>query len=224
MSEAPVPATVSYLRTFDVCTISDALDSLGIDGAVAGINPTWQGARLAGRVTTMKLKVAVGERSERHLGAEAIERSCAGDVIVVEQPISDAVVSAAWGGVLTRAAHHKRLGGVLVDGNCRDIDEIRELSFPVFARAAVPFTARRRYVEDNVGATINVGGVSVAQGDYVLADGSGVALIAAGDVERVLLTAQSLRTKEQLMVRDIESGAAVSNVLGTNYEEMLDVT
>jgi 4-hydroxy-4-methyl-2-oxoglutarate aldolase len=217
-------SAVARLAALDVCTVSDALDALGLPGAVAGINPMWQGARLAGKVTTMRLRVAPGERAERHLGAAAIERSRTGEVIVVQQPESEELVSAAWGGVLSRAAHHKQLAGVIVDGNCRDVDEVRELGFAVHARAAVPFTARRRYVEDAVGATIHIAGVDVAQGDYAVADASGVVFVSAQVVEDVLRVAERLWAKEQLMVADVASGAAVSVVLGTNYEEMLDVT
>ncbi len=40
-------------------------------------------------------------------------------------------------------------GNVVIDGACRDIDSIRAIGFPVYGRAVVPVTARRRLVQES---------------------------------------------------------------------------
>ena len=67
----------------DTCVVSDALDALGLPGAVAGVLPIWEGSKLAGRVVTMRTVPADGRTSHRHLGTAAIERADAGEVIVI---------------------------------------------------------------------------------------------------------------------------------------------
>ncbi|MGD9985549.1 RraA family protein [Pseudonocardia sp.] len=211
------------LAELDSCMLSDALDNLGLPGAVAGITPIWQGARMAGRAVTMRTVPFDGRRSTRHLGAAALERAVDGEIIVVEQvrPEGAPPAAATWGGLLARAAVHRGVGGVVVDGACRDVDEIRELRLPLSARAVVPFTARGRFVEAAVGEPVTIGGVTVEEGDFVLADGSGVVFIPAERVDEVLAVADRLAAKEAVMAVALEEGAQPSEVLGRTYEEML---
>jgi 4-hydroxy-4-methyl-2-oxoglutarate aldolase len=209
----------------DVCVVSDALDVLGLSGSVAGIRPVWEGSRMSGRVITMKVAIARGQRAPRHLGAMAIDLARPGDVIVIEQErIAGELSSATWGGLLSLAAAARGIAGVVVDGACRDIDEIRNLGLPVSAAAVMPFTARRRCVEHSVGEDIVVGGVTVSTGDQVMADASGVVFIRAADTRKVLQQAARLMRREELMARHLRAGRAASEVLGASYEEMLDAS
>ncbi|WP_326835020.1 4-carboxy-4-hydroxy-2-oxoadipate aldolase/oxaloacetate decarboxylase [Amycolatopsis rhabdoformis] len=211
-----------WLLALDTCAVSDALDSLGRSGAVSGVLPVWEGARLAGRVVTMRTVPADGRVSGSHLGTAAIERAEEGEVVVVEQAAGPPYPSATWGGLLAKAAVVKGLGGIVVDGACRDVDEIRELGLAVSAREAIPFTARGRIVEDGVGLPILIGGVTVREGDFVLADGSGVVFVREEDVGAVLTVAERLAAREALMAADLRAGRLPSEVLGKDYEEMLD--
>jgi 4-hydroxy-4-methyl-2-oxoglutarate aldolase len=210
------------LLALDSCVLSDALDAVDVPGAVSGVLPVWEGSRLAGRAVTMRTVPARGRPSHRHLGTAAIERAREGEVIVIEQAVGGPPVSATWGGLLSQAASMKGLGGVVIDGACRDIDEIRELGLPVSARAVLPFTARGRIVEDTVGAPVRIAGVTVSEGDYVMADGSGAVTIGAAQVERVLAVAERLVARERLMASDLRAGSLPSEVLGREYEEMLN--
>jgi 4-hydroxy-4-methyl-2-oxoglutarate aldolase len=212
------------LDGLDVCAISDALDALRLPGAVAGILPVWEGARVAGRAITMTVTTAPGQRAERHLGAAAIDRAGPGEVIVVHQQrtAEGALPSAAWGGLLARAAQLHGIGGVVIDGACRDVDEIRELGLPVSARAVLPFTARRRCIETAVGDDVMVDGVTVATGDVVVADASGTVFVRVADLDAVLARARRLLAREQLMIADLTAGGAASDVLGRDYEDILD--
>jgi len=210
---------VDRLLKLDTCAVSDALDRLGKTGVALGIAPMSPPAKIGGRVVTVKLKEqAPGEQSTRHLCTAAIEASSQGDVIVIENPRLDA---AGWGGILSAAAGVKGVAGVIVDGAARDIDEARELGFPVFARAAVPRTARSRIIEESFNVTIRVAGFAVSPGDLVLADGSGVAFIAAADAEEVLNTAEMIAAREAKMKEAVLAGDSVVDVMGRDYEQML---
>ena len=211
---------VERLLKLDSCAVSDALDRLGQVGVVLGIPPTAPPAKIGGRVVTMRLvdRTAANQATTRHLGTSAIEAAQAGDVIVVENGRSDA---AAWGGILSAAAKYKGIAGVIVDGAARDIDEARELEFPVFARNAVPLTARGRIVEESFNQPVRIGRIDVSPGDLVLADGSGVVFLNAEKAQEVIENAEMIAAREAKMKEAVMVGDRVSEVMGRDYETML---
>lgn len=222
MSQPVTADLVERLRRLDVCTVSDALDALGIaEGVIAGISPLWEGARTAGRAVTMQLAEGPPPPGapKVHLGAAAIEASGPDDVIVVDNGARLGMGS--WGGLLSLAASLRQVAGVISDGACRDADEARELRFPLFARGAVPRTARRRAHEAAVGTPVSLAGTRVVPGDIVIADASGVVVIAAGQAEQVVAKAESIAAREARMQADLRAGVPVSQVLGGSYEDML---
>ncbi|MCI0584102.1 MAG: RraA family protein [Chloroflexi bacterium] len=207
------------LANLDTCALSDALDRLGLPGAVVGIRPMWACPRIAGRVVTVKLKPKGEEVPKHHLGAAAVVSSGPGDVIVVDH--GGRAEAAGWGGILSVGARTRGVEGVIIDGACRDVDESREVGFPVYARSAVPITARGRIVEESTGEPISIGGHPVNPGDLVLADGSGVVFIPAVRAEEVLAVAESIAAREAEMAAAVRAGRSILEVMGAEYERML---
>lgn len=209
---------IERLAVLDTPTISDALDKLGLTSAVHGIAPLTLCRRITGRVMTVKLGPAQNGGPKRHLGAGAIMAASAGDVIVVEH---DRLDVSGWGGLLTRGAIAKGLSGVIIDGAFRDIDEARELSFPVYGRAAVPITARGRVSEHSFNEPVTIGGVVVNPGDLVMADSSGIVFIPADRAEEIATEAETIFRLEQAMAFEIDAGKPIGDVMAGNYEDML---
>jgi regulator of RNase E activity RraA len=210
---------VARLAKLDTCSVSDALDKLGLPGAVIGLSPLTVRRRVAGRAVTVKLGAPMDGLPKRHLGAGAVMAAEAGDVIVVEH--RGRMDVSGWGGLLSRGAVAKGVAAVVVDGACRDLDESQELGLPIFARAAVPVTARGRVAEHGFNEPITVAGVAVRPGDLVLCDGSGVVFVAADKAEAVLAAAEAIYAREQLMAADIARGRPIGEVMGADYEDML---
>ena len=210
---------VDRLRRLDACALSDTIDRLKLPSAVTGI--VWRSVRkrIAGRVRTVKLEAANGRTAAHHLCTTAIEAADAGDVIVVEQ--RSGIDAAGWGGILSMGALTKGVSGVIVEGPARDIDEAVDFGFPVYSRAATARTARGRIIEVSTGAPVTVGDVTVADGDYVLADSSGVVFIPAGELERVVTEAEQIVAREAAMGKAAKEGKPMSQVMGANYEQML---
>jgi Demethylmenaquinone methyltransferase len=210
------------LRRLDVCCVSDALDQLRLPSAVSGLLPRTVPQRIAGPVTTVRLKEGppLEGGKPRHLCTAAIEAAPAGGIVVVEQRTG--VDAAGWGGMLSTAAAFRKLSGVIVDGPARDIDEAATLGFPVYSRSQTARTARGRVHEAETGGEIEVGGVAVRTGDWAIADSSGIAFIRMSDIAAVLDAAERLFNREALMTKDILAGQPVSQVMGATYEHMLD--
>jgi len=213
---------LARLAALDSCACSDAMDQLGLAGVAPGLRSLTVARRVTGRVLTVALGPAgTGSASggRRHLGTAAIEAAQPGDVIVVA---ADGRVDAAgWGAVLSLAATMRGVRGVIVDGACRDVDESATLGLPVYALAAIPATARGRQAEVGWNTPVQVAGVSVVPGDFVVADGSGVVFVPAGRVADVIAAAEQIAAREAAMARRLRAGEAAATVLSGDYEQML---
>ena len=212
---------VDRLSKLDTCAVSDALDRLALKGAMIGIRPIWPCPRIVGRAVTVKIKPAGLQKSKYHLGTPAIEAASAGDIIVVDSGGRPDV--SAWGGLLSLASKMKGLSGVVIDGACRDVDESRDVGFPVYARAVVPVTARGRIMQDSFNVEIQCGGAQVHPGDCVIADGSGVVIIPQEKAQEVIAEAETIAGQEARMAAEIRKGRPVVEVMESlGYESMLN--
>lgn len=212
--------TLARLSAIDTCALSDALDKLGLDGQVTGLRRESGQGRIAGVAVTVKLGTGDPPPGPpRHLGTAAIEASDEHSIIVVEQRTG--VEAGCWGGLLTRGARHANVRAVVADGPVRDIDEARELGFPIFTNKLTCFTARSRVVEKATNVPVEIGTVIVKPGDYVVADDSAVVVIDPHNVAAVLEAAESICAREAAMIAEMAKGTTMGEVLGSKYEDML---
>ncbi len=218
MAREPI---IERLAKLDTCAVSDALDSLGLKGATWGVRPQWPCPKIVGRAVTMKIKPAGLQSPTQHLGTAPIDAAMPGDVIVIDnggQP-----QFSCWGGLLSLSAQLKGLSGVVIDGASRDIDEARDLGFPVYARGVVPMTARGRVMQESFNQEIQFAGVQCRPGDLVIADGSGIVIIPKEKELDVVAGAETIYQKEQEMAAGIRKGYSGVEVLEKlGYEQMLN--
>lgn len=219
---------LTRLRRLDCCALSDALDKLGLPGAVTDLHQCSGARRISGRAVTVKLEAVDAlqgrgpEGPPRHLCCTAIEKGGSDNVIIVEQRTG--LDAGSWGGLLSLGAKVRGIAGVVADGPVRDIDEAREMGFPVFARTLTSRTARGRVTEVGTNVPIQVGEAQVEAGDYIAADNSAVILIPASHIEKVIETAEMIARKEAVMAKAILSGKPIGDVMGGNYEHMLETS
>lgn len=212
---------IDRLAKVDTCAVSDGMDRLGLTGATYGIRPMWPCPKIVGRAVTMKIKPVGLDKPKQHLGTLPIDVAQPGDVIVIDN--GGRPDTSCWGGLLALAAKVKGISGVVIDGACRDIDESREIGFPVYARAAVPMTARGRIMQESYNQEIEFAGVQAHPGDLVIADGSGVVIIPRSKEEEVIREAEAVAATEAKMAESIRQGRSVLEVLEKlGYEQMLD--
>lgn len=214
-------AIVERLAQLDTPAVSDALDRLELRGRVGGLAPLTVARRIAGRAVTVKLGTGRPPAGPlRHLCTAAVDAAGPGEIIVIEQ--RSGVEAAGWGGILSNGASVRGIAGVICDGPVRDVDESRELGFPVFARFATPATARGRIVEEAFNEPVSIGDATVEPGDYALADSSGVCFLPATRVDEILGLAETISRRERLMTAEVRKGQPISEVMGKDYESMLD--
>ena len=167
-------------------TLSDALTRDRVMDI--GIRPLWTGIpRIAG--PAYPVRCAPGDNLMLHA---AIYRAPAGSVIVVEAGDVDYAVA---GGNVCAVAQKNGIAAFVVDGVIRDLAEVRDNRFPVFARGVSPIPGGKDVLEA-LNKPITCGGVLVSPGDIVVADEEGIVVVPLADVERVLKAAQARAAKD----------------------------
>lgn len=189
------------LNAIGVTTLSDALDRLGIDGQCLGVMPFDRAMCFAGPAYTIRM-VPVG-LSGGSVG-DYIDEVQTGQVVVLDN--GGRLDTTVWGDILTLVAHRNGIAGTVIDGVCRDIGRSIELSYPIFARANTMRTGKDRVTADAYNVTIQVAGVRVEPGDWLVGDADGVVAIPAARVEEVLKVAREIEAAEDRIRAAVETG------------------
>ncbi|WP_329457438.1 RraA family protein [Streptomyces sp. NBC_01497] len=174
---------------FDGIPTTTLADLLGREQVMdIGMRPLWSGGpRLAGPAFTVRCPP--GDNLMLHA---AIHRAAPGSVIVVE---SGDVDHALAGGNVCAVAQRRGVAGFVLDGVIRDLEEVRDAAFPVYARGVIPIPGTKKAVTA-LGAEVRCGGVFVREGDIVVADEEGVVVVPGGRAAEVLPEAGRTLAKE----------------------------
>jgi regulator of RNase E activity RraA len=87
-------------------------------------------------------------------------------------------------------AQRRGIAAFVVDGVIRDLAEVRERGFPVFARGVIPIPGAKAAVGP-LNVRVRCGGVGVSAGDIVVADEEGVVVVPGARRDRVRLDAST---------------------------------
>ncbi len=196
---------VESFKALDTACVSDAMDKLGIPAGCHGIKPVVQGVKFAGRAFTVKYR-ACGE-VERGTVGDFLDDVPAGHVVVIDNAgRTDCTV---WGDIMTTLAHHKAVAGTVIDGVCRDVPKIRDLSYPIFTRDYYMMTGKDRVEVDGINVPVTISQRQVRPGDIVMGDDSGVVVIPASRAEDVLKIAREIEHTEQEILKRIAQGQSL---------------
>ena len=191
-------------KDINTCDISDALDSMGLQGQVHGIVPLWPGApTLVGRALTMKLHPQA--KSSTVIGTlEGIAVGEPGDVIVFDNDGRTDINT--FGSIAAYCAQKQGIVGCITDGASRDVDGMQQDNFPIYGRGAVTTSVRDRTGFVGYQVPIRIGGVNVNPGDIVMADVNGVVVIPADRLEEALKMAKFFREMENRVKAAVDRG------------------
>jgi 3-hexulose-6-phosphate synthase/6-phospho-3-hexuloisomerase len=200
----------NFLKLFSpTCVIADSMERSGImNSAIKPIDPT--NCRICGPALTVRL--FPGDLVDC-LDALGVARR--GDLIVVDA--RGETETSIWGGLMAGLCKQKGVVGAVIDGACRDIDEVNYHKFPLFSRAVVPrsthtpYSKRMEPIEINV--PIECGGIIVYPGDIVVADEVGVVVVPIAEAAQVAEGAKDLFGKEELTRQRIAEGKTLEQIL-----------
>jgi regulator of RNase E activity RraA len=189
-------ATVlASLRTIAVALLSDNLHrSIGS----AGLHPYHRPKAMAGTAVTVRTR-----GGDNLAILRAFEFCRPGDVMVVDcgGELNNAVV----GGILTYYGSTIGLSGMVLDGAIRDVAEIRDRDFPVYARGV---THRGPYKDGpgEINVPVSIGGMVVNPGDIVVGDQDGLLAFAQAEAPQLIEKALAQARKEAETMTAMKEG------------------
>jgi len=127
-----------------------------------------------------------------------------GEVLVLTMPEPRPV--ALVGELLATQMKGRGVAAVLIDAAVRDVEELRELGLPVWARW-VRISGAEKKAPGTIGQPVVVGGATIRQGDLVVLDTDGVAVVEAERVEEVLAAAREREERETEKRAKLQGGA-----------------
>jgi len=207
---------LSQLAQHDTSILSDALDELGIQGVLPGIEARRIGqGMVVGRALPVWLQPKSNDPSAYRFGGgvgkpleQVLQTMRDGHVVVIDLAGSNR--AAAWGGLASRIAQRRGVRGTVLWGACRDVDEIRTIGYPVWSAATSPRRSRNEFTFGGIDVPITIAGVTIHPGDFIAADGTGVLCIPHACVDRVLELAARIATQERALAAQILNGTLTS--------------
>ncbi|MFA5331923.1 MAG: 3-hexulose-6-phosphate synthase [Methanoregula sp.] len=181
--------------------ISDAMHR---KGAMPGLVSLCGNVKMAGKAVTVQ--TFAGDWAKP---VEAISIAEKGDVLVINN--DGGIHIAPWGELATLSCIQRGLSGVVIDGAARDIDDIRAMKFPVFARATVPNAGEPKGMGE-INAEITCCGQAVRPGDWIVGDESGVVVISRERAYEIARRALEVKKTEARIREEIRRGSTLSEV------------
>jgi 3-hexulose-6-phosphate synthase/6-phospho-3-hexuloisomerase len=179
-------------------------DAMHRKGAMAGVFSVCGNVKVAGRAVTVH--TIAGDWAKP---VEAIDVANPGEVIVIN---NDGVTDVApWGELATLSCKRKGISGVVIDGAVRDVDDIRAMKFPLFAKAIVPNAGEPKGFGE-INAEIRCAGQHVRPGDWIIGDESGVVVVPQERAYEIARRALEVRKNEERIREEIRRGSTLSEV------------
>ncbi len=122
---------------------------------------------------------------------------------------------ALWGGLMSTRAIHLKAAGTVLDGYCRDTNEILELNFPTFCMGSFAQDQGPRGKVVDYRVPIEIEGVSIRPGDIVYGDRDGVLVIPAEAAEEAIAKAFEKVSTENKVRLAIQNGMSTVEAFET---------
>jgi len=207
-------------------TVSDVLDSMGINGAVPAsfLKPVLPGKTVIGTAVTIRNIPERKTATQGYVEKDFI-RMATRDIQYLAEP-GDVLIIDGGGGLeisnvggqscmVTKACG---LAGTIVNGAIRDIMTIRELEHPIWAKGITPITGKYRIEAVEINGPVTLHNVQVIPGDLVIADDCGVCVIPADKVAMVLKEVQNIIAVETKMEKLVLGGGTMAEMKKVHKE------
>ncbi len=203
----------------DASNVADVLDQLGLpdQGLHPGFVPIPAGAgKLAGWAFTIRGQMAPYQRDAGDPDKMAACAELSQDTVSVWSGGGEGVCF--FGELIAIGMKERGCVGALVDGGVRDVSWLKDLDFPVFARYRTPVQSIGRWKVTGSGTPVSMPGattvrVSVAPGDFILADDDGAIAIPAAVVVQTLERAEAIGAEEKRIRADVAAGLSLADAL-----------
>lgn len=195
------------LRKLPTGNIADNNNEMPNQGVMdTAIKPVDSGMKMIGRAFTAQC--VPGDNLALH---QAIYAAEPGDVLILD--VHGYSNAGHFGDIMATACKLHGLAGVVIDGSCRDAEDIKELGFPVFVRGFNPSgTVKESLAKLNV--PVHCGGIQVNPGDIVFGDCDGVVVVPKEREDEVFQKAVEKFEHEIEIIKELERGKTTLEIYG----------
>jgi regulator of RNase E activity RraA len=189
------------------CVFADVQQRGGV--MHSALKPIFSGKAVGPALT---VKLSPGDLQDPLL---ALHVAQPGDVVVVDA--GGETETSVFGGLMGSLFKNRGVQGAVIDGACRDTDELRDIGFLLFSRAVTArgthtmFSGRKADVQVNVPVTC--GGIVVNPGDVIVGDEIGVTVVPASELAKVLAAAREQAEREEATRQRIRQGKTFEELL-----------
>jgi 4-hydroxy-4-methyl-2-oxoglutarate aldolase len=206
---------VDRLQRLYVAVVSDCLDRVGIrDNVMAPhIRPLFS-CRTAGFAATVHAILVDRIPTDHSLWyageIAAVDAQETGDVMVVST-----CNGSYWGELLATASRARGARGIVADAYTRDTSALEAMAYPTFVAGISAKDSLGRLDVDEIGSVIECGGVTVSNGDLILADQDGIVVVPYDAADEVLRLAEAKVATEDTVRAELKRGVPVCDVFAT---------
>lgn len=193
-------------RSLSAAEVSDALDALSLPGGALDIKPVAGPPKIFGLAFTVRF--APIDQFEPGTVGDFIDTLTPGTVVVLDN--GGRLDCTVWGGILSRLAAHKGIGGTVVHGVCRDTAEADEVGYPLYANGKFMRTGKDRVQVEAYEQPVMLGDVRVVPGDLIIGDADGVVVVPKLRMQEVLTKALETREVEEQILAAALQGLPLS--------------
>jgi regulator of RNase E activity RraA len=211
-----LPPPEELRRLLYTPVLSDVLDSFGLmrQAVRPFIRPLDESLVLFGRARTgryIPTDTAPPGHNPYQLEMDLIDGLKPGEVPVLAcNGPTDWI--APWGELLSTAARARGAAGCVTDGLVRDVARIRAMRFPVFHGGIGPLDTKGRAEMVAKDTPIDIAGVNVSPGDWVMGDVDGVVFVPADKADAIFRAALDKIAAEDTSRAELEAGESLRAV------------
>ncbi|AKN31898.1 dimethylmenaquinone methyltransferase [Clostridium carboxidivorans P7] len=200
---------VQLINSFIDIPTGNICDSNNREGSMdESIKPLHDKFQLTGYAMT--ISCIPGDNLTIH---KAIEEAKPGSVLVID--CKGYTGAGVFGELFATSCIARGIKGVVIDGACRDKNDLIELNFPVFAKGVNPNGTLKETCGE-INTTIQCGGRIVNPGDIIIGDCDGIVVIPQERAEEVLKKSKAKKQKEDEIKILLAQGKTTAELMGFN--------